>query len=94
MDKLKIRHLTNCYEMCKITWRIEVYINAILFQKYVGRKTEKVVTKALGFGNQGVVTLFAQTDRGAYCSGEKIYIKCEYVCLKTAIFCYLTLETK
>ncbi|XP_060576878.1 thioredoxin-interacting protein-like [Ruditapes philippinarum] len=58
-----------------ITVLDEIDVNIPEYSKYVGRKTEKVVTKALGFGNQGVVTLFAQTDRGAYCSGEKIYIK-------------------
>lgn len=49
----------------------------LFLQKCVGRKTDKTVSKALGFGNQGVVSLFAQTDRGAYCSGEKIYMKCK-----------------
>ena len=48
------------------------------FQKFVGRRTEKKVSKALGIGNQGTVSLHAQTDRGAYCPGEKIAISRMY----------------
>lgn len=57
-----------------ITVLDHIDVNTPEFSKFVGRRTEKKVSKALGIGNQGTVSLHAQTDRGAYCPGEKIAI--------------------
>ena len=49
-----------------------------ILQKLVARKAEKKISRALGLGDQGSVSLNVQTDRGGYCPGEKIAITREF----------------
>ena len=55
---------------------IKMLFTGFDLQKFVGRRTEKKISKLLGIGDQGTVTFHTQSDREGYCPGEKIAISC------------------
>ncbi|XP_046572095.1 arrestin domain-containing protein 3-like isoform X2 [Haliotis rubra] len=50
-------------------------INVNDYKATIGRAVVKQVSKALGFGNAGSLSLNVEIDRGAYCAGEKVALK-------------------
>ncbi|XP_046577901.1 arrestin domain-containing protein 3-like, partial [Haliotis rubra] len=52
-----------------------INVNDSQYKASVRRQAKKQVSKALGLGDAGSLTLTAATDRGAYCAGEKVALK-------------------
>ncbi|XP_067651526.1 arrestin domain-containing protein 1-like isoform X1 [Haliotis asinina] len=58
-----------------ITILDDINVNDPQYKSSVRRQAKKQVSKALGLGDAGTLTLTAATDRGAYCAGEKVALK-------------------
>ncbi|XP_071086724.1 arrestin domain-containing protein 1-like [Haliotis cracherodii] len=58
-----------------ITVLDDINVNGSQYKASVRRQAKKQISKALGLGDAGSLTLTAATDRGAYCAGEKIALK-------------------
>ncbi|XP_046577934.1 uncharacterized protein LOC124285700 [Haliotis rubra] len=58
-----------------ITLLDDINVNDSQYKASVRRQAKKQVSKALGLGDAGSLTLTAATDRGAYCAGEKVALK-------------------
>ncbi|XP_041376713.1 arrestin domain-containing protein 3-like [Gigantopelta aegis] len=55
-----------------ITYLSDININQMMYKSPKSGRSAKTISKFLGFGDAGTLTLAASTDRGAYCPGEKI----------------------
>ncbi|XP_046366995.2 uncharacterized protein LOC124142522 [Haliotis rufescens] len=58
-----------------ITVLDDINVNESQYKAPIRRTAQKPVSKALGLGNAGSLTLNVATDRGAYCPGEKVALK-------------------
>ncbi|XP_046572140.1 arrestin domain-containing protein 3-like [Haliotis rubra] len=58
-----------------ITILDNINVNDSQYKASVRRQAKKQVSKALGLGYAGSLTLTAATDRRAYCAGEKVALK-------------------
>ncbi|XP_071086714.1 arrestin domain-containing protein 1-like [Haliotis cracherodii] len=58
-----------------ITMLDDINVNDSQYKAPVRRQAKKQISKALGLGDAGSLTLTAATDRGAYCAGEKVALK-------------------
>lgn len=72
IDRPILRFNIDRYKVITVLDHVDV--NTPELNKFVGRRTEKKISKLLGIGDQGSVTFHAQSDRGGYCPGEKIAI--------------------